>query len=55
MTTGVVGPAPREIEELIDRRRRFGFDLFDEVWEGDYHMVPGSWRPHGDDESSGPQ
>ncbi len=48
MRTVVLDPAPIELEELIDRRRRLGLDLYDEVWEGEYHMVPGPGGPHGD-------
>ncbi len=44
MRTVLVGERPREVEELIERRRALGQDLFDEVWEGEYHMVP---APHG--------
>ena len=40
------GPRPAELEELIERRRRLGQDLYDEVWEGTYHMAP---APHSDD------
>lgn len=39
--TVVVGDRPRELEELIARRRALGQDLFDEVWNGEYHMTPG--------------
>lgn len=45
MTTVVRGPRPPELEAIIERRRRLGQDLFDEVWEGVYHMAPG---PSGD-------
>ena len=46
MKTVVLGPRPAELEELIERCRRFGQDLYDEVWEGTYHMAP---APHSDD------
>jgi Uma2 family endonuclease len=36
----VLGPPPAELEELIERRHRLGLDLYDEVWEGTYHMAP---------------
>lgn len=36
----VLGPPPAEIEELIERRHQLGLDLYDEVWEGTYHMAP---------------
>lgn len=44
MRTVVVGPRPPELEAAIKRRALLGIDLFDEVWEGDYHMAP---APHG--------
>lgn len=43
MKTIVLGPQPPEITALLARRRALGQDLFDEVWEGDYHVVP---APH---------
>ncbi len=36
------------VEELIERRRRYGLDRNDEVWEGEYHMVPGPSGPQAD-------
>jgi Uma2 family endonuclease len=47
MRTVVLHPPPLELEQLIDRRRRLGHDLFDEVWEGEYHMVPAPHSAHG--------
>jgi Uma2 family endonuclease len=44
MRTVLLGERPREVEDFLDRRRALGLDLFDEVWEGDYHMAP---APHG--------
>lgn len=38
--TVVLGPRPAELEELIARRRALGIDLFDEIWEGSYHLAP---------------
>jgi hypothetical protein len=38
--TVVLGPRPRELEGLIQRRRALGIDAFDEVWEGSYHAAP---------------
>ncbi|MBO0835758.1 MAG: hypothetical protein J2P28_09590 [Actinobacteria bacterium] len=40
MSTVVLDPVPAEVEELIERRRALGLDLFDEVWAGTYHMAP---------------
>lgn len=33
-------------ESLLDERRRLGWDVFDEVWEGVLHMVPLPSREH---------
>lgn len=41
------GPRPPELEALVERRRRLGHDLFDEMWEGDYHMAPAPGLDHG--------
>jgi hypothetical protein len=38
--TVVLGSRPPELEALIEKRRRLGQDSFDEIWQGDYHMVP---------------
>lgn len=48
MSTVLVGDRTPEVEELIARRRALGQDLFDEVWEGDYHMAPPPHRDHGE-------
>src|SRR5947209_3172810 len=40
MPTVVNDPQPVELERLIERRRRLGQDLFDEVWNGILHMNP---------------
>lgn len=44
MRTVLVGPPPAEVEAWLERRRVLGQDRFDEVWEGEYHVVP---APHG--------
>ena len=31
---------PRSIELFVERRKRLGQDVHDEVWEGTYHMSP---------------
>ena len=51
MPTLVRDPQPPELEALIERRRRLGQDLFDEVWEGVLHMNPAPSGRHGDLES----
>jgi Uma2 family endonuclease len=43
MRTIVVGTRPPELDALIAKRREQGLDLFDEIWNGDYHMNP---APH---------
>jgi Uma2 family endonuclease len=45
--TVVLGPRPRELEGLIQRRRKLGIDTFDEVWEGSYHLAPAAHPAHG--------
>jgi Uma2 family endonuclease len=47
MKTVVLGERPAELEALLARRRALGQDLFDEVWEGVYHMAPASHPWHG--------
>jgi Uma2 family endonuclease len=46
MRTVVLGDSP-EIRELIEQRRRTGADLYDEMWEGEYHMAPAPRGSHG--------
>jgi hypothetical protein len=48
MQTLVLGIPPRELEELLERRRRAGIDRLDEVWEGVHHVVPGPSIEHAD-------
>ena len=43
MKTIVVGDPPPEIVAFLTRRRALDQDRGDEVWEGDYHVVP---APH---------
>jgi Uma2 family endonuclease len=45
--TVVLGEPPPEITAFLARRRALGQDRFDEVWEGDYHVVPGPHPWHG--------
>lgn len=40
MPTLVMDPAPAEIDELIEYRRRRDLDHYDEVWEGVLHLNP---------------
>ena len=46
MSTTILGPMPPEVQELIRRRKKLGQDIYDEVWEGNYHMVPGPHPRH---------
>jgi Uma2 family endonuclease len=43
----VVGEPPVEIMSFLARRRALGQDRFDEVWEGEYHVVPAPHPWHG--------
>jgi len=46
MRTVVLGPPPAEVKSLIERRHALGIDLFDEVWEGSYHVAPAPSAAH---------
>jgi Uma2 family endonuclease len=48
MRTVLLGEPPAEVQAWLDRRRALGQDLFDEVWEGEYHVAPAPHRRHGD-------
>jgi len=50
--TVVLGPRPPELDALIARRHALGQDRFDEVWEGEYHMVPGPQWGHAEVDQS---
>ena len=45
--TVVLGPRPPELEALIRRRQGLGLDIYDEVWEGSYHVAPAAHPAHG--------
>lgn len=47
MRTLVLGPPPPEVQQLLERRKRLGLDMYDEVWEGTYHMAPMARGRHG--------
>jgi Uma2 family endonuclease len=51
MPTLINDPQPVELTKLIERRRRLGQDMFDEVWDGVLHMNPGPAGAHGRIES----
>lgn len=42
----MLGPRPAELQSLIERRHALGIDLFDEVWEGSYHVAPAPSAAH---------
>lgn len=42
----MLGPRPPELDRLIQRRHALGIDLFDEVWEGSYHVAPAPNAAH---------
>ncbi len=44
-------PLPVEVTDLLARRRALGLDLFDEVWNGEYHMNAAPNIRHGRVES----
>ncbi len=46
MTTVVLGERPAELDQWLDRRRSLGQDRYDEVWEGELHVVPGPSIEH---------
>ncbi len=46
MKTVILGDLPPCITDLIAERQRLGLDHHDEVWEGDYHMVPAGSFEH---------
>lgn len=46
MPTLVRDPQPVEFEALLERRRRLGQDLLDEVWEGVHHVNPAPHSRH---------
>jgi len=46
MKTVVLGPRPAELQDLIQRRQALGIDLFDEMWEGSYHVAPAPSAAH---------
>jgi Uma2 family endonuclease len=48
MRTLVADPPPAEFQELLERRRRWGADRHDEVWEGVLHMTPAPRGRHDD-------
>ena len=47
MKTVLLGQPPPEVEAFLARRRELGQDVFDEVWEGTYHVAPASHPWHG--------
>jgi Uma2 family endonuclease len=48
MRTVVLVPEQVGMSQLLERRRRLGLDVLDEVWDGDLHMVPAPNGAHAD-------
>jgi Uma2 family endonuclease len=44
--TVILGEPPQVVLSLIAERQRLGLDRHDEIWEGDYHMVPAASFEH---------
>jgi hypothetical protein len=36
-----------DLKDLIERRRAIGADLYDEIWDGEYHLAPAAHPFHG--------
>jgi Uma2 family endonuclease len=47
MRTVIVGDPPHQLAAWLEERRARGLDLFDEVWEGEYHVAPAPRPRHG--------
>lgn len=47
MRTVLNGPLPAEVDDLLTRRRALGLDIYDEVWNGEYHVNPSPNARHG--------
>jgi len=45
--TVVLGQLSPDLEALLARRRALGQDLFDEIWEGEYHVAAAPHPWHG--------
>lgn len=48
MRTLLPDPPPADFQALLERRRQWGADTHDEVWEGVLHMVPAPGHKHAD-------
>jgi Uma2 family endonuclease len=48
MRTLFVSDPPPAVEDWLMERRALGQDLYDEVWEGEYHVAPGPGGGHAD-------
>ena len=46
MRTIVSDPPPAEFAALLERRRQWGADRHDEIWEGVYRMIPAPGEAH---------
>jgi Uma2 family endonuclease len=45
--TVLLGERPPEVEAFLQRRHALGQDMFDEIWEGVYHVAPMAHPWHG--------
>ncbi len=48
MRTIVFDPPPPPVAEWLEQRQALGQDLFDEVWDGEYHVAPAPREAHAD-------
>jgi Uma2 family endonuclease len=48
MRTLFVSDPPPAVEDWLAQRHALGQDLYDEVWEGEYHVAPGPGGGHAD-------
>ncbi len=46
MKTVVLGDPPEVLVALIAERKRLGLDVYDELWQGEYHMAPAASFEH---------
>jgi Uma2 family endonuclease len=46
--TIVLGEPPVPLADWLAERRALGQDLYDELWDGEYHVVPVAHSRHGD-------
>jgi Uma2 family endonuclease len=47
MRTVIVDPVGSGLESALEKRRHLGLDRYDEVWEGELHVIPAPSFEHG--------